>query len=151
VRETKLTDFWTGIGVIVFGTAAIILTEGMQKVPQGIGPGDYPRVIAIGLCVLGAVLAIQSILKGFPKLQGEVPWKSIKRVFIMVLLTFAYIQFMRYLGFLLTTPFFLISTMYLYGYRKWKSVIAVSIGVSAAVYFIFYSIFLVLLPRFSLF
>ncbi len=151
MKETKLIDFWTGIGIIALGIVTIILTESMQKVPQGIGPGDYPRVIAIGLCVLGAVLAIQSVSNGFPRPQGGIPWNQVGRVSIMVLATFAYIQLMRYLGFLLITPFFLAATIYLYGYRKRKILVAVSIGVSAAVYFIFYSVFLVLLPRFSLF
>jgi len=151
VKDTKLIDFWTGIGVIALGIVTIVLTEGMQKVSQGIGPGDYPRVIAIGLCALGAILAAQSALKGFPRPQGGILWNQIGRVLVMVLATFAYLQLMRYLGFLLITPFFLAATIYLYGYRKRKILIAVSIGVSAAVYFIFYSVFLVLLPRFSLF
>jgi len=146
-----MIDFWTGAGIFALGIFAYVIAGKMLKVPIGIGPGDYPRVIAIGLCILGGILSLQSVLKGFPKAQGKVPWKSILRVFALVLMSFIYIQSMRYLGFLITTPVFLAAAIYHFGNRNWKSTIAVSVGVTLVVYFVFVSLFQVLLPRFSLF
>jgi hypothetical protein len=56
-----------------------------------------------------------------------------------------------YLGFLASTPLFLVAAMLLFGVRRPVLILSSGVGVTLAVYWIFYSLFQILLPKFSLF
>jgi hypothetical protein len=150
VRVSKV-DFFTGLGLMGLSVGVYFLTQDMLKVPAGIGPGDYPRVIAVGLFVLGALLAVQSLGKPGVTARALYPKGAAGRVTVLILLVLAYIRIMPYLGFLLSTPLFLVVAMLLFGVRKPLPILLSGVGVTLAVYGIFYSLFQILLPKFSLF
>ena len=128
-----------------------ILTLGMAKVPLGIGPGDYPRVIAAGLFILGGIQAIQGWRKGSPSLKVLYPSGMLKRVFGLVLMTFIYVKLLGYLGFLYLTPFFMFAAMYYFGMQKTVTSSIISVTMTVAIYAVFKIVFHVPLPRFTLF
>lgn len=145
------SDFVSGIAFMGLASVVYLYANQMAKVPLGIGPGDYPRVIAIGMFILGGILTLQSCLKGLKpgaKIYGP---EALKRVGSLVLITFIYIQLLKYLGFLYLTPFFLAAAMLMFGVKKRSLIIYTSIGVSVIIYVVFYYGFQVLLPNFSLF
>ncbi len=145
-------DFFSGIGFVVLGVIVYILSNGMLKMPLGLGPGDYPRVIAILMIVLGAILAIKSYREKAPgeKVILYQPG-TLARVALYVLLTYVYIRLLPLFGFQWITPVYLALGMYHFGLRNVKTMILSSLGVTWALYGIFYGIFDVLLPRFTLF
>lgn len=145
------TDFWTGIGFMCLAVLVFILTIGMIEVPRGISPADYPRVIAVGLFILGAIQAVQGWKKGSPALKDLYPPGAFMRVLGLVLITFVYVKLMGYLGFLYLTPFFLYAAMYYFGVRKPVSMVIISIAVTVCIYVVFKVAFHVPLPRFTLF
>ena len=144
-------DFFSGIGIMGFSVIVFILGEGMPKAELGIGPGDYPKFFAVFLFVLGLGLAAQSYLKRIKQNKKFYSKDGIIHVGGLLLITFLYIWAMPYIGFLYLTPFYLVAAMLFYGAKKLFTVSAVSIGFSIAIYWLFTSIFQVMLPRFTLF
>ena len=134
------------IAVVVF-----FLTINMPKVPLGIGPGEYPRVVGLGLFILGGILAVQSRHKGSPSIKDLYPAGSLKKVCVLAGVTFIYIKLLEYLGFVLLTPVFLVCVMLLFGERRLYISVPISLGVTLGIYYVFHNVFHVLLPRFTLF
>ena len=149
-RVSKI-DLLTGLGLMALSVGVYFLTQDMIRVPAGIGPGDYPRVIAVGLFVLGALLAVQSVGTSQATPRSPYPPGAAVRVTALVVTVLVYIRLMPHLGFLLSTPLFLAAAMLLFGVRRTVLILASSVGVTLAVYGIFYSLFQILLPKFSLF
>lgn len=145
------TDFFTGIGIMVFSAVIYVIALNMPRVSTGLGPGDYPRFIAAGLFVLGGILAVKSYLAGLTDSKKIYEKSGVIRVSILVVLTFGYIQSMGYLGFVWATIPYLIATMYLFGARRPVLMVTVSVGCAAGIYLIFRYLFQVMLPTFSWF
>lgn len=140
-----------GLGFMVLAVLVFITANGMMKAEKGIGPGDYPKVIAVGLFILGAILSIDSFLRGFPKITEKFDSKPIARMLIFLVVTIAFVQLLKFLGFLFLTPFYLFFGMYYFGYRKWRAMVLVSVLVTLCIHIIFREIFFVMLPVFRLF
>jgi len=120
---------------------------------MGIGPGDYPAFVAIVIISLGLIQAVKALLSDASAAQqGEAfDARRAKKVFLLVFGTFAYVFLMKYVGFLLLSPFFLLFQFWMFGYSNRRKAIVISITVSVVLYFLFMYAFQVLLPRFSLF
>lgn len=146
------TDFFSGIGFMILGVIVYILSKDMLKMPLGLGPGDYPKVIAVLMIVLGAILAIKSYREKAPEDKAMLyPLGALGRVALFVVLTYVYIRLLPLFGFQWITPIYLGLSMYHFGLRNVKTMTLSSLGVTWALYGIFYGIFDVLLPRFTLF
>ena len=145
------SDFWFGIGFMVLGVITFFLTADMMTMPIGLSPADYPRVIGVGLIILGAIQAIQGWRQGSPALKELYPPKAIWRVLGLVLITYVYIQLLDVLGFSLASPLFLLAVMYYFGVRKPVTMIAIAVLLTLAIYLIFRVAFHVTLPWFNLF
>lgn len=145
------TDFWSGLAFMCLAVVVFILTMNMIQVPRGISPADYPRVIAVGLFILGGIQAYQGWKKGSPALKDLYPPGALIRVFGLVLITFIYVKLLGHIGFLYLTPFFLYAVMYYFGVRKPVSMVIISVAVTVIIYVVFKIAFHVPLPRFTLF
>jgi hypothetical protein len=126
------------------------LTQFLPTVPQGIGPGDYPRVAAAGLFVLGGLLVVEALRRLGVRRQVLFTGRGLLRILALAVVTYAYILAMPALGFLLTSPVFLFSAMLLFRVEKKRVAALVSVVLSVAVDLVFYHGFQVVLPRFSL-
>jgi putative tricarboxylic transport membrane protein len=140
-----------GIGFMVLAVFVFVAASRMLTVEKGIGPGDYPKVVAAGLFILGAILSIDSFLRGFPPLTEKINKNAVRRLVVFIAVSLFYVWSMRFLGFIVATLPFLFFGMYFFGYKKRLTMIIVSIGVTAAIYVVFRLIFLVMLPTFRLF
>lgn len=143
-------DFFSGIGIMVFSAIVFILADAMPKAELGIGPGDYPQFFAVFLFVLGLMLSVQSYIRGMKQGKKLYTKSGIFLIGTLLVLTFAYIGLMPYIGFLFLTPFYLFAAMLLFGSKQYIVVTAVSIGFSVGIHWIFTSVFQVILPRFTL-
>ncbi|MCL1818472.1 MAG: tripartite tricarboxylate transporter TctB family protein [Spirochaetaceae bacterium] len=151
MKKTRRVDFGMGLGFMALAVFIFVIANGFLKADKGIGPGDYPKVVAAGLFILGAILAVDSFLRGFPPLTEKIDWTKVRKLIIFIAVTLVYVQSMRLLGFIVVTPVFLCFGMYFFGYRKWLTITLVSICVTASIHIIFREIFLVMLPTFRLF
>ncbi len=143
-------DTGIGIGIVLLGIFILINALNMPNMPLGLGPGDFPEIVSMGLIICGVILAIRSI-RNPEKPKKMYSASSLKDILILIFLSLLYVYLVSYIGFLYLTPFLMFATMYLFGYRKIPYAIIISIVFTLLVYYIFYGIFKVPLPQFSLF
>jgi len=146
-------DFFTGLALVVLAVGVFIGTLDMATVERGIGPGDYPRVVAWGLLFLGGTLTIRSGMKLVRREKQSLPFPpgAFPRVSTMVLMTFAYIYLMPHTGFVLITPAYLFLAMVFFGLRRYVLGAVTSIAVTLVLFVTFRYAFHVLLPVLGLF
>ncbi|MDR1613503.1 MAG: tripartite tricarboxylate transporter TctB family protein [Planctomycetota bacterium] len=151
MKNTRLADLVMGLLFVFLAIYWFVEAEGMVKADAGLGPGDYPKVVAAGLFLLGLLLAVSSLLAGLPRKEGAMDRKAALRLILFVAATIVYVQLMKPLGFLLTTPFYLFFGMWFFGYRKYAIAAVCSVGMTAAIHVVFRMIFQVMLPELRLF
>ena len=150
MKKTGFIDMVTGISLMLLSAYWFFQANKMIKLEFGLGPGAYPKVVSTGLFFLGLILIVQSIIKGLPKPEFKIDRKAMLRLVIFVAITIVYVQLMKPLGFLLTTPPYLFFGCWFFGYKRRAVAAITSIGLTAAIYVVFRMIFLVILPEFRL-
>lgn len=106
------------------------------------GAGGYPRLLAVVLAALALTLLPRSVGdEQFPR--GRDAWRVIGVVAAIV----GYVNLLAPLGYLMATTIFLVVALLLAGVRNVLALVIVSVTFSAAVYFTFYGVFDVSLPR----
>jgi Ca2+/Na+ antiporter len=151
MKNTRRADFVMGLGFIALAVFWFLEAHRMIKVDSGLSPGDYPKVVAVGLFILGLVLSVSSLIRGLPPREGAFDRKGALRLAVFFAVTVAYVQLMRWLGFILLTPFYLFFAIAYFGYKKRVAAAVVSVGVTAAIHGVFRLLFQVMLPEFRLF
>lgn len=105
----------------------------------GISVKAYPRAIFSFLGICGAIIGIRGYLS---KDRSRTVWRW--STFLPVVFALAvYAIIIQYLGFLPSTIIFLISTMYLFGERRWKIIATVPLLGSYLIYLIFVKVLMV--------
>ena len=153
MKGTKTVDLLTGIGFFILGLAVFFYSRGLPTARHGLGSGGYPMLVGILLAVMGLIQAAATLAqKGLP---FEFPITKNKRSLISIAavvgVTFLYAYLLRYLGFLLSTPFYLFGAMMLFGYRRYILAGIVSVCMSVGVFYLFNRVFFIFLPTFRLF
>jgi len=113
-----------------------------------VGPDFWPKIVLIILIALSATLTISNIIK-WKKSRGEISEREQgwKRVLIAILLAGAYVYFLKPLGFIVSTPLFILGMM-LHIMPKRKKVIPFTIlGIMGMIYIIFAKLLYVPLPK----
>jgi hypothetical protein len=151
MKNTRRADLVMGLLFVFLAIFWFVEAEKMLKVDAGLGPGDYPRFVAAGLFIFGLLLTASSLSGGWPEKGVSIDWKAGLRLIIFVAVTLIYVQLMKPIGFLLSTPFYLFFGMWFFGYRKYIVALVGSIGMTAVIYIVFRLIFQVMLPEFRLF
>lgn len=152
MAKIKRADLLTGLGLCALAVYVYLEASGMPAARRGLGPGGYPKFIAIGLFVLGLVLAIQSFVAGMAPVETRAfDHRRLGRMAAFAALSLAYAFALRPLGFILATIVFLFAAVNFFGYRRRGMAALFSIGLSLIIYAIFRHIFLVLLPTGSIF
>lgn len=147
-------DFFVGLSLMVLMVAAHFVAARLPRVPRGLGPGDYPRVVINALLTLGALLAVSAFYRLKKQSQPDVKkfvQNELKQVFMLLACVVLYLVLVRTFGYLVLTPFFMVAMMYLFGLRKWVQMVAVGVIATVVTYVIFNNLLYVLLPRFNLF
>jgi hypothetical protein len=142
-------DFFSGLGLAVLGVIVFFLTADLPKVTRGIGPGDYPRVAAMGLILFGLIMsglnAFKLGRKG-EKTASKFPKGALIRVAILVGWSMLYIIVMPYTGFVLSTPVYLFGGMLYFGLKKYRLGVITSLAVTLVIFFLFRYSFQIMLP-----
>lgn len=147
------TFFLAVLGIFVYGGSKLKETA-----------WAYPRALVIlcGVCTL--ILLIRGIL-GRTKEAPAPPedtsasaaeQKAIKKQTVLSLIIcglsmIAYIICIEYIGYLLSTFLFIAGLLLFLRVRKWWIILAVSLGVSGLIFYMFNNLLLILLPTGSLF
>jgi putative tricarboxylic transport membrane protein len=136
VKKANIIAAIIGMG---FSSAVYIATLGFRKfrnVP--IGPEFFPRWLAIALFICSAALLIQAIRV---KPAGDRPAptlgffdKGIQRLLIGVGIIVVYAVSWNFLGFVIATPLGLFAFMFLLGLRRYRVMVAFSLGAMIVIF-----------------
>ncbi|MBN2657605.1 MAG: tripartite tricarboxylate transporter TctB family protein [Spirochaetales bacterium] len=133
------------LGLYVFAVTATFPDDAIMK----IGPGFFPRILAVALVLFCLVLIIQNLAgKGEKGESGfDIKDPGVHRSALVLLITVLYAVIIPFAGFVAASVIYLFILMYLMKLRKWIQMIAVSTGVSFAIYFIFSVLLKIALPQ----
>jgi putative tricarboxylic transport membrane protein len=116
-----------------FSSVAYIMTLSFKKFKNvPVGPEFFPRWMAIGLFVCSAVMLLQAVrvkpANDRPAPTLSVFDKGIQRLLIGVGIIVIYAATWNFLGFIVATPLGLFALMFLLGLRRYRVMIAFSLG-----------------------
>jgi putative tricarboxylic transport membrane protein len=145
----RVSDTAIGLSLIIFACAVLVHVQGFPELDNGYpGPALFPSVLAVLFILCGIGLIVQGIRKRENVLKFDLGSVSlagwINIAFILGAIV-CYIFFVDYIGFLIFSFLILMILM------KWLEVkmilsLAMSIGVTLAIYLLFAKILLVPLP-----
>lgn len=143
MRE-KAGDIAATLLLLIFAVAMFVLTLGFPAPGQPNDPGTaaFPRMIAVAL----VVLALAQLLR--PGETGTLPrGAAALRVGGILALLFVYAALFETLGFVTATMLFLLGALLLAGIKRVAYLILVPVGVSVILFYLFYELLEVSLPR----
>lgn len=141
------TEKIAGALLILFAVAVFIESADYRTGPSA-DPGTafFPRTIAALLAVFGGIQIVQSYRTGETR-TFEIERDVTKRVIGAALAPVVYLLVLPIGGFLLSTAAFLIGFMYYSGARSVTKMVASSLVVTLALFYIFGTVFYVPLPE----
>ncbi|MFZ7103892.1 MAG: tripartite tricarboxylate transporter TctB family protein [Peptococcaceae bacterium] len=136
-------DLIIGIFLLIFeGILWTVNTQAPEKA------GYYPRYLLICAIVLTLLLVIKS-LKGSKVTQDEqsVLNKNYLHIAVLIALTVVYLFFLPYLGYIISTVFYVLSLMLYLGMRNKAYLFVTPLLTTIVLYFVFNKFLLIKLPE----
>jgi putative tricarboxylic transport membrane protein len=115
-----------------------------QGSPQS---GYFPFRIGAIICIVSAVILLQSLFSKSRDTEPFVQWEQFKPVLLVLLPTLAYVLAIQLIGIYVASALFIAAFMRLMGRQSWLKIMLISIGVSAVLFWLFELQFLVPLPK----
>ncbi len=150
MKKANLVASIIGIGLSIY---VFFKASTFSKAPGTItGPGFFPMAIAVGLLIVSFLIILQQVLvkvdKKTDKKMNTLSLKDegIRRSFISLVSTIAYVLIMPYLGFITATVLYLFFLMFLLNNRAYVKMGIISVLVSICVFLIFKTILNITLP-----
>lgn len=147
----KLNDAIFGVLLAALGAAVLFGIQGYPKIPgQPVGPALFPGLIAVGLCIGGALL----VLRGLRRQAGQ-PWvawddwvRSPRHIAALAVLLGSivfYIVAANWLGFLPTAALILLALFLVLRVPPGRAVL-IAVVATLVIHFAFYKLLRVPLP-----
>lgn len=137
----------SGILLVFAGFYVYLITNlPSRDLPNTLGAAFMPSVLAGLLVCLCLILLISSYLRRNDSQIVSLPYKELRGIAGLIVLITVYIKAMVYLGFILASIIFLGILTWMAGSRKPVEILIASVGVTIAVYLLFYKFFNVQLP-----
>lgn len=155
------------IGIILLIVSVFYYYSTMEFPPpsktENLGPAFFPTLLAAVLAFLALLMILDSflargasgkkgdgaVIQGAERLEEDsFSTEDISYKFLLgtIGLSFLYVGLISVLGYLISTPLFLIILIRLLGYEKWVNNIAASVGLTAVLYLLFATALGVSLP-----
>ncbi len=157
MKEAKADWIWGLIWVAV-GAFVLIYSAPYASVKSldPVGPAYLPRILGVGIVLLGSGMFLESYLKyrkelaekETEKAEAEEPSSpgGAMRIVLSAVSAIVYLTLMEPLGFIIATPVFIAAIMLIYGDRNRKRLLLMSLGFTAGLYATFALGLKVLLP-----
>ena len=117
-----------------------------RKLRDGFTLGFFPAAAVILLLIFSLVLIFDSRRKQIPDRLENLNFKYFSFTVLSVIFWFLYFKAMLAIGFLITTPFFLLLNIYALGIKSLRSLLTASFLITGIVYAIFYAMGIKLPP-----
>jgi hypothetical protein len=149
MAEAKRLRVGIVVPLVLLGFAALYAWQAMRlpvrNIPGSVGISFVPLLLAGLLAVLALVLLGQGLRAADMPPPGNIPpWGQAGCV---VGVMGAYVALLVTVGFLVASPLFLAVAMLRCGERRAWYILAVALGITGAVWLVFWSLFGVPLPR----
>lgn len=150
--RTAFVDIAVGAAAIALLVAVVVLSERFPLPHRfQLGAAVFPRTVAALLALVGGSIALQRIVTGLRRARAapedhvviESPVQIVAVLGALVL----YGTFLRYLGFLVVTPLFLLFVLRLLGVRPWIAVVLIAAASTAGIWIVFDRLLGVPLPN----
>jgi putative tricarboxylic transport membrane protein len=145
----KLNPTLSGLLILIVGVAIVVQARSFPSMPgQAIGPGLFPGLVGAGLVLCGLALMISGRRSRGPWIEGG-EWMRRPRMLFNFLLVFADLIFyalaVDLLGFFITAAVFLSVLMLAFDVPR-RRIVPLSIAVTVAIHYAFYTLLRVPLP-----
>lgn len=147
----KLNDAIFGFILLALGVAVLVAVQGYPKIPgQPVGPALFPGLIAVGLCICGAILVVRGWM-----VRAQAPWlawedwvnspRHALGLAILIGSIVFYIVAANWLGFLPTAILILVAMMLVLRVPPGRSIL-IAVIAALVIHFAFYKLLRVPLP-----
>jgi putative tricarboxylic transport membrane protein len=147
----KLNDAIFGLVLLALGGIVLFAIQGFPKIPgQSVGPALFPGIIAIGLCIAGALLVLRGVREraGRPWLVWDDWVRSPRHIVALVVLLGSvvfYIAASNWLGFLPTAALILMALFSVLRVPPGRAAL-LAVVATLVIHFAFYKLLRVPLP-----
>ena len=145
-KKKPFSELVIGLACIALGICVFVGAGSLQKVRLGIGPGGFPKFIAVVLMLLGAAQTIMAVSAGVEAPKFNVEKKAATLFVSAVAVTAAYVALLPTVGFILLTPVLMLIMMYLFGAREYLKMIIIAVVTTIVVWLLFTEVFMIFLP-----
>jgi len=134
-------DFVMGIFLLLVGVFFFV-----GALPFAEEPGYFPKVFSVILIVLALVNTVNGVketkklndqIRNGEDVKPEMTWENLKLPVCVMFILLGYAVAISILGFFVSTFIFLIGFMAFLGYRNWRTMILVALGVDIFIYVVF--------------
>ena len=129
----------TLFGIVVFFLGRTIPNPGLDP----LGPGWMPKIIGIGLAIMGILIAVTGSPKGE---KAREPHESLGLVGVSFVLTVAYVLGIEKLGYFVSTVIYTALSMWVLDCRDWRHLAGTSIGLAVLLTLVFRNFMRIALP-----
>ncbi|MBQ9563397.1 MAG: tripartite tricarboxylate transporter TctB family protein [Lachnospiraceae bacterium] len=142
------TDRYLGLGFVLLGGICFYsaTTWPMYFASDPAGPGAIPKILSVGIILLGLILSVGGF---FQKKKAEKPLVTVVELRVIGLLSAAcivYILILPLIGYLLATPLLIAAILLICGSRNVKQIVLISLIGTLVLFLLFYSLLRVNLP-----
>jgi len=125
IRNVK--DFWTGIIYIVFGSAVIFIARdyGMGTGTK-MGPAYFPTVLSLLLILIGII----SLIRSFVRPGTPISALTFRGLFLVIVSTLLFGLIVRGAGLIIALPLLVIVSSYASSQFRWRSALALAVGLT---------------------
>lgn len=151
MKKKPFSDLVIGVAFVAAGAAVFMMAGKLQHVKLGIGPGGFPKFIAVVMAILGAAMTVSVLHAGVEMPAFKMEKKALCLFLAAVALCVAYILLVPKVGFLVTTTLLLFGMMTLFGNKNYVMTAVISVVTTVLVWLLFTKVFMIFLPACRLF
>ena len=140
------------VAAVLFAVGVVMIVDnhriGAGWAPDGPQAGYFPLRIGAIICVCSTVILVQHFLKRKREPAREfVKWERLKPVLLVLGPTALYVLVIQLVGIYIASAVFIAAFMRVMGRYSWLKTLAISLGVSAVLFWTFEIQFQVPLPK----
>ncbi len=152
---TQTMKIGTIMFLFCFLTFFVLIPVSIEDMPGATGANSarlLPKVITIAWAAVSLLLIITDAItkyvkKATPRTAPGIKWSGLKRVLVVTAAMFLYYFLINILGYIIATMLMLAVFLYIYGNRKIRTIVSVSVVFPILIHFAFSSLMNVSLPK----